>query len=134
VSMSHLEFHFPSCYRTQPILSLSDSMMSVAADHSPDQDRSYYSWPCLAFTMQPGLFVVDDGDCGECGGGGHAPCERAAATGYCLAAEMIVLADGGSCGVTVKKKSCSLLFKDGERRCYLKSSHLNLSFNHGLEL
>jgi hypothetical protein len=111
-------------------------MMSAAADHSPDPDRSYYSWPCSAFTMQPGLFEVDDGDCGGCGGGcgGHAPCGRAAATGYCLAAEMIVLVGDGSCGVTVKKKSCSLLFKDEERRCYLKSSHLNLSFNHGLEL
>ena len=87
--------------------------------------------------MQPGLFEVDDDDCGGCGGGcggGHAPCERAVVTDCCLAAEMIVLADGGSCDVTVKKKSCSLLFKDEERRCYLKSSHLNLSFNHGLEL
>jgi hypothetical protein len=131
VSMSHLEFHFPSCYRTQPILSLSDSTMSAAADHSPDPDRSYYSWPCSASMMQPGLFEVDDGDCGGCGGGGHAPCGRVVVTGYCLAAGMIVSADGGSCGVTVKKKSYSLLFKDEERRCYLKSSHLNLSFNHG---
>jgi hypothetical protein len=111
-------------------------MMSAAADHSPDPDRSYYSWPYSAFTKQPGLFEVDDGDCGGCGGcGGHAPCGRVtAATGYCLAAGMIVLAGGGSCGVTVKKKSCNLLFKDEERRCYLKSSHLNLSFNHGQEL
>jgi hypothetical protein len=124
-----LEFHFPSCYRTQPNLSLSDSMMSVAINHSPDPDRSYYSWPCSASMMQPGLFEVDDGDCGGYGGGcggGHAPYERVAVvTGYCLAAGMIVSADGGSCGVTVKKKSCSLLFKDEERRCYLKSSHLN---------
>jgi hypothetical protein len=112
-------------------------MMSAAADHSPDPDRSYYSWPCSASMMQPGLFVVDDGDCGGYGGGCggvHAPCGRVAVTGYCLAAEMIVSAGDGSCGVTVKKKSCNLLFKDEERRCYLKSSHLNLSFNHGQEL
>ena len=85
--------------------------------------------------MQPGLFEVNGGGYGGGCGGGHAPYERfAVVTGYCLAAEMIVSVDGGSYGVTVKKKSCSLLFKDEERRCYLKSSHLNLSFNHGLEL
>lgn len=83
---------------------------------------------------QPGLFVVGDGDgCDGYDDGDHAPCERVAA-GCCLAVEMTTSAGGDSCGVTEKMRSCSLLSKGEEKRCCLNSSHLNLSFNHGLEL
>jgi len=84
--------------------------------------------------MRPGLFEAGDGDgCGGYGDVGDAPCERVA-DGCCLAAERTILASGGSYGVIEMKKSCNLLSKDEETHCYLKSSHLNLSFNHGLEL